>query len=105
MRDSPVKIDCTTSFTNQNSSNACSRSDLSPAKSHKSSKLKEPSEDLTFKLTSISAFKPTPQKGRNGPRQISLSSKQIREASRQDLQAAKRNTALDAIIRNKHRKT
>ena len=100
LSNSPVKIDGTSSFANQNSSNVCSGEGLSPLKS---AKVKDRSGDLTFKLTSVSTA--SPQKGRNMPRHVSLSSRQIREASKRDLKSAKRNAAIAQLIRNKHRKT
>ena len=101
LANSPVKIDGTSSFANQNMSNAGSTGGgLTPLRSAKG---KDHSGDLTFKLTSVSTA--SPQKGRNMARHVSLSSKQIREASRRDLKAAKHNAAIAQLIRNKHRKT
>ena len=101
LQNSPVKIDGTSSFANQSISNAHSKDELGPLKSAKVSKRNE--DDLTFKLTSVSTA--SPMKGRNMPRHVSLSSRQIREASKRELNAGKRTAAIEELIRKKHRKT
>ena len=102
-RESPTKIDCTSSFANRNTSNVSSKEELATMRQ---SRVKDPSLDATFKLTSVTTIKPAmPQTVRNVQRQGKLSSQQIREASKRDLKTAKRSMALDALIRIKQRKS
>lgn len=98
LKDSPVKIDKTSSFANETPGT------ITPMEHGSQTARNNTDNDLTFKLTSLSHTIATPKKGGRNIRDIALSSKQIRAASRKDLKNAKQNEALDALIQQKHKR-
>jgi len=80
--DSPIKIDRTSNFANETPGTT------TPIRDGSQTARNTTDNDLTFKLTSLSHAIATPSKGNRNIRQIALSSKQIRAASKKDLKNA-----------------